>query len=600
MSPQANELGFTDETGNGPAKRRSAIGLLIEPVRYRIYAACFLQAVAAICGVVPFIAVAEIGRALLSSEGADPARIWWIAGAAVGSLGLRLFLQMAALLTTHFADVKLQLELRRRMAQRLSRVPLGWFDAHNSGAVKKALQDDVTAMHYLVGHAITDMVSAAITPLVVLAYLFWIDWSLALVALVPLSGGMVLYAVQFRGFGPQMAAYNRSLNDVNAAVVEFVRGIAVVKTFGRERQAYSRLTRRSQKFIGDFWAWLKSMLVLSAATEIVLSPLFSLAVVVAGGFLLIAAGLADPLDVLPAAVLAPALTAPLMALTYAANELMVSQPAAERVAALLEAPVLPTAAAPLEPQGARVEYRNVAFSYDGETVALKDIDLILEPGTVTALVGPSGSGKSTLARLLPRFWDVQSGQITLGGVPLQHMDPHALYARIGFVFQDVQLLRRSVAENIALGRPGASKEEIENAARAAQIHDRILTLPGRYEAVVGEDARFSGGEAQRISIARALLADAPILVLDEATAFADPESEAAIQDALSRLIAGRTLLVIAHRLHTITAADQICVLDKGRIVERGRHQALLDRGGLYTRLWNANEAALAGEAEHQP
>lgn len=559
-----------------------------------------MQAVAAICGVVPFIAVAEIGRALLSSEGADSGRIWWIAGAAVGALGLRLLLQMTALLTTHFADVKLQLELRRRMAQRLSRVPLGWFDAHNSGAVKKALQDDVTAMHYLVGHAITDMVSAAITPLVVLAYLFWIDWALALVALVPLSGGMVLYAVQFRGFGPQMAAYNRSLNDVNAAVVEFVRGIAVVKTFGRERQAYGRLTRRSQKFIGDFWAWLKSMLVLSAATEIVLSPLFSLAVVVAGGFALIAAGLADPLDVLPAAVLAPALTAPLMALTYAANELMVSQPAAERVASLLGTPVLPTAATPLEPHGTRVEYRKVAFSYDGETVALKDIDLTLEPGTVTALVGPSGSGKSTLARLLPRFWDVQSGQITLGGVPLQQMDPHALYARIGFVFQDVQLLRRSVAENIALGRPGASKEEIENAARAAQIHDRILAQPGGYEAVVGEGARFSGGEAQRISIARALLADAPILVLDEATAFADPESEAAIQDALSRLVAGRTLLVIAHRLHTITAADQICVLDKGRIVERGRHQALLDRGGLYTRLWNANEAALAGEPEHQP
>ena len=233
----------------------------------------------------------------------------------------------------------------------------------------------------------------------------------------------------------------------------------------------------------------------------------------------------------------------------------------------------------------------MSVSYDGESEALKEIDLTLEPGTVTALVGPSGSGKSTLARLLPRFWDPTAGRITIGGAPINQLDPDELYRLVGIVFQDVQLLWATVRENIAMGDPGASGETIERAARAASIHDRILELPKGYDAVVGEEVRFSGGEAQRVSIARAILADAPILVLDEATAFADPESEAAIQDALSELVAGRTLLVIAHRLHTVAGADQICVLDQGRIVERGRHEDLLRMNGMYARLWEASEAS---------
>ena len=239
-------------------------------------------------------------------------------------------------------------------------------------------------------------------------------------------------------------------------------------------------------------------------------------------------------------------------------------------------------------------YDGVGFSYDGRTDVLSGIDLVLEPGTVTALVGPSGSGKTTLARLLPRFWDPTAGRITLGGVPVDAVPSSDLYRQVGFVFQDVQLLRTTIRENIALARPDAPLEVIEAAARAAQIHDRIVALPRGYDSVAGEDARLSGGEAQRVSIARAILADAPILVLDEATAFSDPESEAAIQDALSELVRGRTLLVIAHRLHTITGADTICVMDQGRIVERGRHPELLAKGGLYARMWaaaNRTEAA---------
>lgn len=239
----------------------------------------------------------------------------------------------------------------------------------------------------------------------------------------------------------------------------------------------------------------------------------------------------------------------------------------------------------------------MSFAYDGRADVLSGIDLVLEPGTLTALVGPSGSGKSTLASLLPRLWDVGHGRITIGGIDLREMAAADLYQAVSFVLQDVQLLRMSLAENIALARPDASQAEIEAAARAAQIHDRLMVLPRGYASVPGEDEHLSGGEAQRVAIARAILADAPILVLDEATAFADPEAEAATQSGLSTLIAGRTVLVIAHRLHTITGADQICAMGAGRIVERGRHADLVAAGGLYAQLWAASETALAGRAE---
>jgi ATP-binding cassette subfamily B protein len=264
--------------------------------------------------------------------------------------------------------------------------------------------------------------------------------------------------------------------------------------------------------------------------------------------------------------------------------------AAERVTALLTTPGLAEPATPRRPDGHRVDLDHVGFSYDGRTRVLRGVSATLEPRHGhPALVGPSGSGKSTLAKLLPRFWDVTEGAIRIGGVDVRDIGSDELYRHVGFVLQDVHLLRASVRDNIRLARPDATDAAVEQAARAAQIHRRITELPRGYDSVVHQDALPSGGEAQRISIARALLADAPILVLDEATAFADPESEALIQDALSELVAGRTLLVIAHRLSTITHADQILVLGNGEVVERGRHPDLLRNRGPYARMWAAHE-----------
>lgn len=576
---------------------KAPIAHLLTPVRGRLWSACLLQAVGALAGVVPFIAVAELGRVLLAEGVVDQTQAWWIAGLAGAALAVRLVCLLAAGALTHLADLDLQLYLRRSMAAHLARVPLGWFDGRSSGAVKKALQDDVTALHHLVGHAYTNRVAAIVTPVAAFAYLLWVDWRLALAAVAPVVIGMALYALQFRGYGEKMAAYNAALSEVNAAAVEFVQGIAVIKAFGQAGKAYGRFIQRTGAFVEYFWNWVRGLLRLSAASEIVLSPLFSMIAVLPAGLLLVAAGAVQAVDILPAVILAPALSAPILTLSYAQNELMLAEEAAVRITDILDTPVLSEQTVPQMPDGNRVAYERVSFSYDGETEVLKNIDLVLEPGTVTALVGPSGSGKTTLAQLLPRFWDVSAGRITVGGIAITDMAPESLYRSVSFVFQHVQLLRATIAENIALGRPGASRAEIEAAAKAAHVHERIMALSRGYDAVAGEDAHLSGGEAQRVSIARALLADAPILVLDEATAFADPESEAAIQDALSTLIKGRTLLVIAHRLPAITGADQICVMDGGHIVERGRHSALLARNGLYARLWSAGETVSTPEPE---
>ncbi|MEO1061613.1 MAG: ABC transporter ATP-binding protein [Actinomycetota bacterium] len=589
-TPTEREAAIDEEDDDVPADDApdpGGLGELLRPIRGKLVLACALQAASAVVGLVPFVAIAELARELLGDD-PDDGRLWSIAAVAAAALVARLALMLGAASVTHFADNDLQLDVRRRLADRLGRVPLGWYDDRDAGEVKKAVVDDVGSMHHLVGHSFTDLTTAIVTPIAAMVLLFVTDWQLSLVVMVPFLLGVALYARQMSGYGDKMTRYDEALEEVNTGAVEFVQGISVVKTFGQAGRAHRRFLDAAYRLVDYFWDWVSSLLRAAAASEVVLSPLATLALISGAGTWFVSTGRIDAVDLVLFFVLGLALTAPILTLGYAATDLQIASQAAARVSQLLHAPVLPTTDTPQLPDGNHIAFDRVSFSYDGERDVLRDVDLRLDTGTVTALVGPSGSGKTTLAKLLCRFWDPTEGAVRLGGVDLREIAPDELYRHVGFVFQDVQLLRATVADNVRLGRPDADDAAVEGAARSAQIHDRITALPRGYDSVVGEDAVLSGGEAQRISIARALLADAPVLVLDEATAFADPESEAAIQDALSVLAGGRTLLVIAHRLSTIVGADQIAVVDDGRIVERGRHDELLVEAGLYRRLWDAD------------
>jgi ATP-binding cassette subfamily B protein len=423
---------------------------------------------------------------------------------------------------------------------------------------------------------------------------------MSLFVMLPLLVGIGLYGVQIAKIRPRMADSSTAMGEINGTAVEFVQGISVVKTFGQTGRAYRRFLDATQRFMELMGGVIGGSLRSAALAEVVLAPLAALVVIAAAGAALTGAGLISPVEVIPFALLGLGVTSPLMTLFFSATATTQAAEASERVLALLATETLPESDAPRVPKDETIALDDVRFSYDGQHAALDGVDLRLEPGTTTALVGRSGSGKTTIAKLIPRFWDPDGGRITLGGVDLRDIASSELYRHVSFVFQDVQLLSTSVMENIRLSRPDATTTEVEDAARAAQIHDRILELPRGYDSVVGEDALFSGGEAQRVSIARALLADTPVLVLDEATAFADPESEALIQDALSALAAGRTLLVIAHRLSTIQGADQIAVVDRGRIVERGTHESLLTQGGTYAQLWTKHERSMSWHPEVHP
>ncbi|MEU7142862.1 ABC transporter ATP-binding protein [Nocardia sp. NPDC046473] len=592
------------ETGNRPPravqkarKQQEALARkeILAPVRRTLTLASVVMAVASVCAVVPFVLIVEACRELLADQ-VDTDRVWRLVWAAMLVLLARGLLQALALTWSHLVDAGYQLTVRRALAAKLTRVPLGWFGERTSTEVKKYLQDDVEALHYLVAHARLEFVGALVVPLVTLGYLVTVDWRLTLLLLVPLAAyGIVLSRMMDQDSRDRLAIYQRWERRVQEATVEFVDGIQVVRAFGQAGKAHREFQDAVEGQARGLNRWKSPMIRLQAASDIVIAPVFVMLVIVVAGLIWVGLDWLTPLDVLPFLLVGLGLGSALLGLGYGGQALRTAGVAALRLHELQHTAELVsgTGTSPAEAVDAGVvRFESVSFGYRADHQVLRDIDIELTPGTITALVGPSGSGKSTLAKLLPRFYDVDAGRITIGGRDIRDYSTEDLYRTVGFVFQDVRLIRGTIRENLRLADQHADDMALERAARAAQIHDRIVALPRGYDSEIGVDASLSGGEAQRLSIARALLADSPVLVLDEATAFADPESEAAVQDALAVLVAGRAVLVIAHRLHTITGVDRILVLENGTVVEQGDHRSLVGTGGTYQRLWEINEAAL--------
>ncbi|WP_199117810.1 ABC transporter ATP-binding protein [Pedobacter sp. ASV28] len=562
---------------------------LIRPFQGRMIIACILQTISAVASVVPFIAVAELSKVLLEQGPIDTNAAWKACWIAFFALIIRMATTYCAFYISHDTDNDFQLYIRRRLAKHLVKVPLGWFTNRSAGDVKKGMADDVMHIHYLIAHAALELLTAFVIPVVTIIYLISINWILSLVALFPIIIGIYMYIRQLKKGLKLMDTYTDSMGKISGAAIEFVQGISVVKTFGQTGKAYNRFLEAAENFLSVMWNMMKSTLRITSFAELLLTPLIALVTITSASIFAIQSGLMEPVAIVPFTLLGLGIAAPLLAMWYGGTALQEAAVAATKVKALLTTPVLEEVSSCNKIRGLELEFKNVSFSYDNKTNALEDVSFVLKPGTTTALVGRSGSGKSTVAKLIPRFWDPATGQILLGGVDIKEIPSTILYKHISFVFQEVQMLSATVRENITLAKPDASDEEVFKAANAANIHKRIMELPKGYDSVVGTDALFSGGEFQRLSIARALLADTPILVMDEATAFADPESEALIQDALSNLVIGRTLLVIAHRLSTIQYADTIIVLHKGKIAEQGTHTQLVSQKGKYAALWQRHE-----------
>ena len=576
-------------------KRKTGLARLIEIAgtkRRLLIGAMLLAVITAIMQFVPIIAVynilIELAEHALDPSLIDKAYIWQWGYIALGAFFAFGVLTFASLMLSHIAAFNILYEIRMQLVQKMVRLPLGFFSRRASGELKKIMSDDVERIELFIAHHIPDIVTALLFPLILVSYMFAVDWRLAIVVLAVLAMAFYVMGRMYTGkkIREVSGRYVETLGRMNASIVEYIRGIQVVKTFTESTNAYRKLNddiKEYRKFANEVNVQYQPTYV---GFLTILSSALLFIIPVAVWLLVRSASYTAFVPVILMFLLfGVTIFFPVLKLLWIGGFLNQNNMGIQKIDDILYMDEIEEPAVPRQPRDASVEFRDVSFAYDS-TPVLKAVSFIAHPGTVTALVGPSGAGKSTVAMLAARFWDIQEGEILVGGVPVKEISIPVLMDNVAFVFQDNTLFFDTIEENIRMGNQEATFEEVTRAAEAAQCHTFIEALPDGYQTLVGEGGTYlSGGEAQRIALARAILKDAPIILLDEATAFADPENEGKILDAFSHLTKGKTVLVIAHRLGTVTNADRILYMDKGVIAEAGTHEELLALGARYAQMW---------------
>lgn len=556
---------------------------------------CLFSVVSVVVSFLPFVAIYYIIEELILCIG-DLNTLntelliqygWLACGGAMGAV----LLNFIALMCSHLAAFQTLYQLKLDFTRHLASLSLGFHTENSTGKLRKIVDENIEKLESFIAHQLPDIVGSFATPLVVIIFLLYFDWRLGLASL---FGVVLAYGIQMSAYGGGTSQefvekYQNALEDMNNASVEYVRGISVVKAFNQTIFSFRRFYDTITSYTEFVYSYTKSFQDPMALFMLVVNNIYLFLMPVA---IWLYGGVSDYssylLSVLFYLIFSFSITAPFMRLMYVSSGMTQIADGIARMDRILDYQPLAEPQQPKRSSSSDVVFDNVSFAYEGNAEAVSGISFTAPEGRITALVGPSGSGKSTLAHLIPRFYDVGSGSIRIGGVDIREMNSDYLMEKVGFVFQDVFLFKQSILDNILIGNPTASRQQVIEAAKAAQCHEFIEQLPSGYDTVIGaKGIHLSGGEKQRIVIARAILKDAPILVLDEATAFADPENEHKIQLAFETLMRGKTIIIIAHRLSTVRGADNIVVLDQGHIVEQGKHDELVQAEGRYSRMWQS-------------
>ena len=561
-----------------------------------IFLSALLSSLAAIASFIPYIAdyfmIREILNVFPDLVQLDMGRIMNYGWLALAGIVANILLYFLAIFSSHIAAFGTLYDLKVLFADHITKIPLGYHLTIGSGRLRKIMDENIESVEGFIAHQFPDFVASITAPIVMVIILFVVDWRFGLASL---AGIILAFIAEFIGFGSgamkeNMGKYQKASEEMNNASVEYVRGMSVVKAFNQTASSFKKL----QEAISGYTEWvLKFSLGWQNCMPAFTTIINNIYLILVPVGILIGSNTSNfkefSMKFIFYLLFVPAIAGVLNKIMYISESFMQIDGNVARMDEILNIPEMPETANPQKPQGEDVVFDHVSFTYTGnnEEKALESVSFAAKQGQITAIVGPSGGGKSTIANLISRFWDVTDGKITIGGVDLRDMAQNDLMRQVSFVFQDIFLFKQSILDNIRMGNRNATEEQVIAAAKAAQCHEFISKLPEGYHTVVGtKGVHLSGGERQRIAIARAIIKDSPIIVLDEATAFSDPENEYLIQKAFEKLMQNKTVIIIAHRLSTIRNADKIIVMEKGQIVESGKHDDLVAAGGRYFQMWN--------------